>query len=132
MIRNYFKITIRNLLKNKTFSAINILGLSLGLTVCLLIAAYVVYETGYDRFNENYKILYRVAQHQDQNGIWYKVGRTPIKLAPTLNTEFPEVENATRFAMWGNVLLSNEDKSLDEPGAIYAESALLKCLASHL
>jgi len=126
MFRNYFKIAIRNLLKNKTFSIINILGLSLGLTVCLLIAVYVAYELSYDKFNGNYKTLYRVAQHQDQNGIWYKVGRTPIKLAPTLKTEFPEVENATRFAMWGNVLLSNENKSIDEPSAIYAESALFE------
>lgn len=126
MIYNYFKIAVRNLLKNKTFSVINVLGLSLGLTVCLLIAVYVVYELHYDQFNENYKTLYRVAQNQDQNGTWYKVGRTPIKLAPALKTEFPEIENATRFALWGNVLLSSEDKSLDESGAIYAEPALFE------
>ncbi|TAE49834.1 MAG: ABC transporter permease [Bacteroidetes bacterium] len=126
MLRNYFLIASRNLLKSKGFSLINILGLAMGLTVCMLILAYVSCELGFDRFNDNYHTLYRVAQHQEQNGVWYKVGRTPAPLAASMKSEFPEVKNATRFALWGPMLVSHEQTSFDESGGIYAEPALFE------
>ncbi len=126
MIKNYLKIAVRNLLRNKLHSFINVIGLSIGLTVCLLIVLYVNYELSYDTFNQNYQTIYRVAQHQNQNDIWYEVGRSPAKMSPTLKEQFPEVKNATRFALWGNLLLSYKDKNIDEPNGIYAESSLFQ------
>src|SRR3569833_2549487 len=60
MIRNYIKTAFRNLLKNKGFTAINVLGLALGLATCLLIVFYVFDEIGYDRYNVNANRIYRV------------------------------------------------------------------------
>jgi putative ABC transport system permease protein len=60
MIKNYIKTAIRTLLKNKGFTAINVLGLALGLATCLLIVFYVVDELSYDRYNANSDRIYRV------------------------------------------------------------------------
>jgi putative ABC transport system permease protein len=125
MLRNYLKIAYRNLWRNRLVCSVNLIGLSFGLTVCSLIMLYVNYELSYDTFNQHYQTVYRVVQHQKQDE-WYEVGRSPAKMASTLKEEFPEVQNATRFALWDNVLLSYKDKNIDEPNGIYAESALFE------
>ena len=61
MIRNYFKIAIRNFWRNKAFSSINILGLSIGIASCLIIMLFVQHELSYDRYNENAERIVRVA-----------------------------------------------------------------------
>lgn len=126
MLKNYLKIVFRSLWRNKLYSFIHLIGLSTGLTVCLLIVLYVNYELSYDTFNQHYSSIYRVVQNQNQNNIWYKVGRTPAKMSPTLKAQFPEIKNATRFALWGSVLLSYKNKNIDEPNGIYAESSLFE------
>lgn len=126
MLRNYFTIACRNLLKNKVFSFINVFGFAAGIAVCLLILLFILEEMRYDRFNRNYYTLYRVAQEQNQSGTWYKVGRSPAPLAAALRQDMPEIVNATRFALWGNLLLKYEDKLIDEPGGIYAEKNLFE------
>jgi putative ABC transport system permease protein len=68
MFRNYLKISWRNLKKNKVFSMINIIGLSLGMATCLLILEYVSFKLSYDRFNERAKDIYRVYNDRFQNG----------------------------------------------------------------
>ncbi|HBX66358.1 MAG TPA: hypothetical protein DEG32_09430, partial [Balneolaceae bacterium] len=60
MFKNYFKIALRNLFKNRLYSVINILGLSVGLGCVMLITVYVMHELSYDKFHENYTELYRV------------------------------------------------------------------------
>ena len=126
MLRNYFKIAWRNLWKQRTHTVVNVVGLAVGLAVCLLIAAYVVYERSYDRFNRHYSTLYRVVQHQNQNGTWYEVGRTPGKLAAALNAEFPEVKAATRFSLGSGALLTYRNTTADEPNRLLAEPSLFE------
>lgn len=126
MLRNYLKIAWRNLRQQRTHTVVNVAGLAVGITVCLLIAAYVLFERSYDRFNEHYPTLYRVAQHQNQNGTWYEVGRTPAKLAAALKAELPEVKNATRFSLWGGALLTYRDQTGDEPNRLLAEPSLFE------
>ncbi len=63
MLSNYFKIAIRNILKQKFYSLINILGLSVGIAACLLIVLYVKFELGYDRFHADAERIYRVDLH---------------------------------------------------------------------
>ena len=63
MLRNYITVAIRNLLRQRGFAAINILGLTIGLTVAALIILYMVHEMGYDRFHENHNRIFRVAIH---------------------------------------------------------------------
>jgi ABC-type lipoprotein release transport system permease subunit len=124
MLLNYLLTAWRNLHKQKLFSLINLAGLTLGLAVCLLIVVYVQYERGYDRFNAHYETLYRVAQHQNQQGTWYEVGRTPAKLAAALHETFPEVKNAARFRVGHNALLSYGRLTGEEPNGLMAEPAL--------
>ncbi|MGZ3871768.1 MAG: ABC transporter permease, partial [Mucilaginibacter sp.] len=68
MIRSYFKIAWRGMMKNKFFSIVNILGLSVGLTCCMLIALYLHYETSYDSYQKNIDNLYQVGTTNIKNG----------------------------------------------------------------
>ena len=68
MFKNYLKIAVRNIIKYKSYSAINIAGLAVGMAVCILIMLWVQYELSYDRFNENAEQLYYVAQNQAYGG----------------------------------------------------------------
>lgn len=97
MIKNYFKTALRSLIKNKGFTAINVLGLALGLAACLLIVLYVADELSYDRFNANAGRIYRVDEDLKlgDNAVKYAVTMPP--LAQTLKQDFPEVEDAVRL-----------------------------------
>lgn len=90
MLGNYLKVALRNLLRHKGYSFINVTGLAVGFACSMLIALFVVHELSYDRFHENADRIYRIAQPEDVS--------TPPPLARTLITEFPEVESATSFA----------------------------------
>jgi len=70
MIRNYFKIAVRNLLKNKFISFINLFGLTVGLTCCLLILTYILHELSYDKYNDKADRIYRVTRDfRNKDGI---------------------------------------------------------------
>src|SRR3954466_3487149 len=97
MFRNYFKIAWRNLLRNKIFSVIKILGLSIGLTVCMLIFLYTKDEISYDQFHENKAQLYRIIQTwemgKDKPQI---IGITNGIMGETFAKELPEVQQFIR------------------------------------
>ena len=97
MLRNYFKITVRNLIKKKIFSLINILGLSLGLMCSILILLWVKHELSFDQFHKNHNRIYRVLQEMPftEKTTW---AITQGPLAPALVEEIPEIEYATRIA----------------------------------
>ena len=101
MIRNYLKTAWRNIRKNKLFSFINILGLSIGIATCFIIMLYVQDELSYDRFNKNADNIARVVFHADINGgkIDESVSMPPV--AQTMKRDFPEVEDATRILSFG-------------------------------
>lgn len=96
MFRNYLKVALRNLWKQKTFSAINIVGLATGLCCFLLIAMYVVDELSYDRFNEKADRIYRISADIRFNGSNMHFTQTPDIMGETLKKDYPEVENYTR------------------------------------
>jgi putative ABC transport system permease protein len=101
MIKNFLKTAVRTLLRNKGFTAINTLGLALGLAACLLIVFYVVDELSYDRFNKNAGRIYRVNEDLKlgENKVKYAVAMPP--LAQTLKRNFPDVENTVRLKPTG-------------------------------
>ena len=78
MIKNYFKIAVRNLMKNKVFSFINILGLTIGITVCMMIYIFIMNEFSVDKFHKEEKNIYRVMRRYDPSK-----SRHLICLAPT-------------------------------------------------
>lgn len=102
MLTNYLKIAFRNLLRNKVFSSINILGLSLGVAVVLLIAVFVKHEYSYDQFVENKDNIYRVYRYWDEES---KTTWTPSGLAQLMRNDFPEVVTSSGFSPSGEELL---------------------------
>jgi predicted permease len=117
MFRNYLKIAWRNLAKSKTFSAINVLGLALGMTCSLLIFLWVQDERSINRFHANGKRLYQVLENQAWTG--NEVSTTPATpgpLAPALVAEVPEVQKAVKITWEEEHLLTVGEKAHKEKG----------------
>lgn len=110
MLRNYFKITLRNISRSKGYSFINIFGLSLGIACCLLTANYVAFEFSYDDFHPNVDRTYRI----DQTMIWRPegghFGSTGNPLASLLARDYPEVEETTRINTPGDFVVRYTDE----------------------
>ncbi|HEY4194551.1 MAG TPA: ABC transporter permease [Mucilaginibacter sp.] len=92
MIRNYLKIAWRNILSNKVYSALNILGLAAGMAVALVIGLWVQYEYSYDRSLPGYEQLYQVRRNFNSNGETLTFSTTSLKLADVLRSSIPEIE----------------------------------------
>ena len=114
MLKNYFKIAIRNLRTHKSYSLINILGLALGLTVCIFILLWVQDELGYDRFHNNADKIYRVvfADESYDNIRHYSV--TPPALADALEKDYPEVLYSVTYHSQKGMLIRYGDKKFRE------------------
>ena len=98
MFKNYIKIAVRNLLKNKVYSLINIFGLAIGLATSLLILLYVLNEWNYDTFNERSESIFRVIQTMESENNVEKEASTPFLLGPVLEAEFPDlIQKTVRF-----------------------------------
>lgn len=117
MIKNYFKIAWRSLLKQKGFSFINIFGLAAGMACSLLIFLFVKDETSYDRFHHDASQIYRVVKDfVNDDGSRLPDATTPPALAPAMQKDIPEVAITTRvFPGWGaNFLIKYGDKKINE------------------
>ena len=125
MIRNYFKIAWRNLVRNKTFSLINVAGLSIGMAVCLLILQYVSFELSYDQFNKNADDIYRVYNDRYQNGKLVKhTTRTYSAISKAMHNDYPEVINYTRVQS-GMKILSYNSKKIGGQKLLWVDNSFL-------
>lgn len=97
MIKNYFKIAWRNIMKNKFSSFVNIFGLAVGLTCCMLISLYLYYEFSYDKHNKKINDLYVVGTHFSLGEKDSRSAGTPSPMGPALQQEFPEIEKTARL-----------------------------------
>src|SRR5580693_6359737 len=98
MFKNYLKTAVRNLLRNKVYSFINIAGLSLGLACCMLIFLYSKDEVSYDRFHKNKENIYRiVANMTNPQGITNKFSSTGMMPGPEFKRQIPEIEDYVRI-----------------------------------
>jgi putative ABC transport system permease protein len=123
MFQNYFKLALRNILKYKFFSAINILGMSIGIAACLLLTLYVVDELSYDRFHTDADRIYQVGLHGKIGGQDIMTSTTCPPMAEALVKEVPGVDEATRIAnFWGAPSLKFGDKVFTEEKVFYADS----------
>ncbi|MGK7394005.1 MAG: ABC transporter permease [Candidatus Cyclobacteriaceae bacterium M3_2C_046] len=104
MLKNLFTTALRNLFKNKLISAINIFGLSAGVSAFLLLFLYIYHEETYDHFHDNKDQIYRLME----NDMVFTRGLT----APTLLETFPEIKNATRFLDWAEHRIEYQDVSI--------------------
>ncbi|HEY2722139.1 MAG TPA: ABC transporter permease, partial [Chitinophagaceae bacterium] len=126
MIKNYLKTAWRSLWKNKTSSGINIAGLTIGLTCCILIALYIQTELSYDDFEAKGNRIARVIMEYQFGGSSAptKGNFTSVRVAPVLKRTFPEVESAVKMQMYSQVV-RYEDKLIDEKNFLYADSTFL-------
>lgn len=112
MLKNYLKIAVRNIKNQKVFSFINIFGLTTSLAAFLLIALYIFDELTYDRFHKNADSIYRVIETKTSaSAKESNVASVAADVATRLKKDFPEVENATRFSMFGRVNVTNAENT---------------------
>jgi putative ABC transport system permease protein len=126
MFKNYFKVALRNLWKNKAFSAINILGLSAGLAVCLLIVLYVKDELSYDRYNAQAENIYRLDADISFNGTQFTSSVSPAPLAPTLKKDFPGIIQYVRLRNFQDILVKKDNQNIQNHNAVFADSTFFQ------
>ncbi|HEC43219.1 MAG TPA: FtsX-like permease family protein [Bacteroides sp.] len=127
MLRNYITVAIRNLLRQKGFAIINILGLTIGLTVSALIILYIVHEMGYDRFHENSTRIYRVAIDGEISGQPLNVAVSSPPFGPNLTNDYPEIANFTRIDHAGSTaLFAIGDEKFYEHDVLYVDSSFFE------
>jgi putative ABC transport system permease protein len=104
MLRNYLKITLRNLLRHRLFTTINVVGLALGAACCALIGLYIQQELSYDRFHRDSESVFRVlVENTGEEGKSLN-SITPRFLSTALAGTFPEIESATQFRLMNNTI----------------------------
>jgi putative ABC transport system permease protein len=123
-----FKLLLRHLTRSRTFSFINLLGLSIGLASCILISLYVYQQLSFDKFHPNHAHIYRVNKITDEKGKQAQThGITPGQLAPAAAKEIPQVTRACRFRPWFNDMLVGYDTvHLKLPDVAYADQPFLQ------
>ena len=126
MIKNFFRIAYRNLLKNRSFAFINIFGLAIGLTTSLLILLWVQDELSYDRFNTNFENIYRVEEDQFYSGDRYHVTVTPHPCGPVWKEKIPEIRYQTRINRMPRLLFRQEEKVFFESSIVAADSGIFE------
>ncbi|MEO5681407.1 MAG: FtsX-like permease family protein [Chitinophagaceae bacterium] len=127
MIRNYLKLAIRNLLKYRFISFINLFGLTVGLTCCLLITTYVLNELSYDRYNKNADNIYRVTRSfNNQDGVVsLKLSTVSPPFGYYLPGDFPEIKKLSRLVDFGNGPVRYKEKIINEDHVFFADENLM-------
>ena len=116
MIKNYLRSAWRNIARHKFISFINIFGLTIGLTCCLLILIYIIHETSYDKFNANADRTYRVTRtfYAAKNVETLHLSAVAPPFGPLLKVAFPDIEKMTRVLPNGNTVLHYREKLFNE------------------
>ena len=124
MIKNYLKVTARILRNQRSFSLINIMGLSIGLACCLLILLYVQDELSYDRYHEKAGRIYRFVSFTKWGDITIEVAGTSAPAAQGFKDELPEIEDAVRFRTMGQVKVTHGTVSFREDKIAFSDPSL--------
>lgn len=121
MFKNYLKIAYRNIIKQKTYSIINIFGLALGLTACILVGLYIYQDLNYDNYHQNRDRLYRFTTHTTDPAGNYSQLQSSARIAPAIKQEFPELDKVSRVYFSSENLLVFDDKKFYEEDVIFAD-----------
>ncbi len=123
MLKNYFKVALRNIFRQKAYAFINISGLAIGICCCLLIVSYVLDELSYDNFHPDTEQTFRIALDRKFPDNQFMYARSPVPMGPTVAREIPEVTAATRmFNTFGSLTFQYEDRYFDERNVIAVDS----------
>src|ERR1700748_3531935 len=126
MIKNYFKITLRNLWRNKGFSAINIIGLAVGMAAAMLILLWIQNERSFDGFHKNKNRIYQVWNQVTVDGkisCWNSVS-APV--GPIVQKDLPEVERSVRIDYNSRLLFSVGDKKITTNSGLAVDTGFLQ------
>ncbi|MCW3119419.1 MAG: FtsX-like permease family protein [Chitinophagaceae bacterium] len=126
MLRNFFKIAVRNLLKHRFISFINLFGLTVGLTCCLLITTYILNELSYDKYNANAQDIYRVTRtfNNDNGVVSLKLSTISPPFGYYFPSAFPEIKKMTRLLDNGPIPARYKDKIFNQQGMFFADENL--------
>ena len=114
MIRNYFKVALRYLFRNKEYTAINILGLAIGITACMLIMLFVRSEWSYDKFHTKANRIHRVWLQEIYEGQTFTNTITPLPLGATLRQNMPDIEASCRVTNFNTFVQNNTGNRFNE------------------
>ncbi|MCA0398806.1 MAG: ABC transporter permease [Bacteroidetes bacterium] len=130
MLKNYWRIAWRNLLKHKGFSLINLAGLSIAFTCCLLMFLYIHHERSFDQFQAKGDRIARVVMEYSMGNAEPVRGTfTSTKVFPAFKEHFPEVENGVRFSESGGLIKVN-NQFFEDPGFLFADSTFFAVFSS--
>lgn len=122
MLANYLKVAVRNILKYKVYSSINIVGLAVGLAASMLIMLYIADELSYDHFQKDSDRIFRIGSHGRFEGSEFNAAVSSAPIAEALLREVPEVQSATRFGWWRGLPMRNNDKVFIDKRTLVADS----------
>ena len=126
MIRNYLTVAFRNFVRNKNYSLINILGLSIGLTACIIIFLLITYEVKFDRFHSQYDRIYRVVRDvESASGIEYDAA-TPYPFAQAFRNDFPDVPLATQLHFQGEGFVKVGSEKHELENILFADTLFFR------
>jgi putative ABC transport system permease protein len=126
MLNNYLLIAVRNLIRQKGYSFINIIGLALGISAAMFIFIWVTDEVSMNRFHLNTDRIYRVEQDQDYDGKTYHVNVTPYPSGEGWKKEIPEIETTVRVTRIGPLLTKYGEKAFYENSVAFVDSTFLQ------
>lgn len=126
MFKNLMLIALRNFRKDRWFSLLNVLGLTIGITFSLFLIFYIIDELSYDRYHKNSDRIYRIAAHIQEPEKKMDWASTQQVLGPTLKNEFPEVEEAVRLFNRERTLFKQGENNYYETKLYYADSNVFK------
>ncbi len=127
MFKKNFVIAFRSLKKDISYTVTNTVGLTIGITCCLLIFSFVKYEVSFDKYNKNYDRIYRVNYDALVGGNEMVSPSVPVFVGPALKNKFPEIETVTRFEpSWGAQTIKHGNIIFDENNFCYADAAFFK------
>ena len=124
MLKSYLKITFRNLVKQRFYSLINIIGLAIGLATCLLIVAYVLNELSYDHYHSKADRTYRAFLDYQMGGNQGNFAVSPAPMAGVFKDLYPEIEEAVRFRDQGEFTVFHDEDNYKETRVAFADSTL--------
>lgn len=127
MLKNYFKIAARNLVRHKMFSFITIFGLAIGIAACLLIVQFITFELSYDDFHVKGDQIYRLRLDRTRNGVEDQSAGTAPGLGPALKENFPEVIQYARFKNidYLNSIVAYKDSKFNQENICFVDSTFL-------
>ena len=120
MVKNYFKIAFRNLTRNKAFASINIFGLAVGFTCCLLISGFLYNELSYDKFPQDAKDIYRVEINVENKDFY---SGADVAVGRGMKNAYPEIVSYARLVPRKDIFITHENVQYKEPSKFYDHHA---------